>query len=269
MHDVEQFARHTAVTDLGAVRQWSQVTAIVPTDIPAVVRGLVVHMDQAIEVPDERGSHEPKILRVEQMLERLRDLDAAPLPVARPMPHRLVGHCRTTSVLACALYRELAVPARARVGFAAYYADGRDFYGDHWLVEVWDASEARWRRTDPELDESTRLEHQITFDPDDVPLGEFIPAGRGWLDCRFGAANAETFGPYPDATGWTALAAQLGRDAASLAGTEVGPFDVWLPPTLSDSELVAMDELAEATLIADIDTVGALRATHAWLCEPE
>jgi hypothetical protein len=62
---------------------------------------------------------------------RIHQLDPAPPWTARPVTERLVGHCRTTSVLACALYRELSVPARVRVGFAAYYADGRDFNGDH------------------------------------------------------------------------------------------------------------------------------------------
>ena len=182
-----------------------------PAQLPAVVRGLVVHMDRATGIADSRKLSEARMIGVAEMLQRIHQLDPAPPWTARPVAERLVGHCRTTSVLACALYRELSVPARVRVGFAAYYADGRDFNGDHWVVEIWDATSSRWRLVDPELDDATREEHCIEFDPEDVPRDQFILAGQAWLDCRGAAASAETYGPYPEATGWSAIAAQLGR----------------------------------------------------------
>jgi hypothetical protein len=138
------------------------------------------------------------------------------------------------------------------------------------VVEVWDATSSRWRLVDPELDDATRAEHCIEFDPDDVPRDQFIPAGQAWLDCRGAAADAETYGPYPEAAGWSAIAAQLGRDAAALTGSEVGPFDNWLPQELCSDQADVLDELAAATLEQPGDgaRVRELRGRHPWLVEP-
>jgi hypothetical protein len=268
--ELERFVSHSRVTELGPWRAWCEAATISPEQVPAVVRGLVVHMDRAAGIADSRKQREARMIGVAEMLERINQLDPAPPRSARPVTERLVGHCRTTSVLACALYRELSVPARVRAGFAAYYADGREFNGDHWVVEVWDAALNRWRLVDPELDEATRAQHSIEFDPADVPRDQFILAGQAWLDCRSAAAGAAAYGPYPDATGWSALAAQLGRDAAALTGSEVGPFDDWLPPELSPEQAAVLDELAATTLEQPGvgDRVRELRRRHPWLVEP-
>lgn len=266
-HDA--YVAHTASTDLGVYGSWPGIGELRPEQVPAVVRNLVVHMDRAGAVAAHR-SDEPAIRRVADMLARLHDLVDAAITAPRPAGRRLVGHCRTSSVLATAFYRQLGIAARPRCGFAAYYADGRDFYGDHWVVEVWDQATATWRLVDTELDAASRAAHDISFDPADVPRDELILAGQAWLNCRAGSARARMFGPYPDRTGWRQLADQLARDAACLCGQEPGPFDSWLPERLAPELEQVLDELAAISLeptvtAADLDD---LRIRHRWLVPP-
>jgi hypothetical protein len=208
--------------------------------------------------------------RVADMLSRLRDLSEEAITAPRAPERRLVGHCRASSVLATAIYRQSGVAARPRCGFAAYYAGGRDFYGAHWVAEAWDQPAARWKLVDTELDAATMAAHRISFDPADLPRDEFILAGQAWLDCRAGTAPADRFGPYPDRTGWRELADQLARDAACLCRHEAGPFDTWLPELLTARNEQALDLLAQMTLRPDITAADLddLRADHPWLAAP-
>jgi transglutaminase-like putative cysteine protease len=55
------------------------------------------------------------------MLGRLFELAERPLGESRSLSERLVGCCRDFTVLFLTMARELGIPARARVGFAAYF----------------------------------------------------------------------------------------------------------------------------------------------------
>ena len=115
-----------------------------------LVSGLVTHRAddlQAIGVPDERLD-EIDSRYAEVMLERLKALDGRNLTEARNPIDRIVGCCRDFTVLYLTLLRNQAVPVRARVGFASYFAPG--WYVDHEVAEVWDQAEQRWRLVDPE-----------------------------------------------------------------------------------------------------------------------
>ena len=64
----------------------------------------------------------------------------------RPAADRVVGCCRDATVLFLALARHKGIPARARVGFAAYIVPG--WLIDHVVAEVWDDAKGRWRLID-------------------------------------------------------------------------------------------------------------------------
>ena len=64
-------------------------------------------------------------------------------------PDRVVGCCRDATVLFLALARRKRIPARARVGFAAYFHPG--WLINHVVAEVWDSAAGRWRLVDPEM----------------------------------------------------------------------------------------------------------------------
>ena len=147
-----QYAEQSAVTDPGL---WEDRIKGTGNDLAALrrmVSGLVVHYrDPAYDdygLPAERRA-EIDTRYAERMLDRLGELDAAPLGAERSRVNRLVGCCRDFTVLYLMLLRAAGIPARARVGFAGYFADG--WWIDHVVAEVWDAGEGRWRLVDAQL----------------------------------------------------------------------------------------------------------------------
>jgi hypothetical protein len=96
---------------------------------------------------------------VREILECLLRRDGRELTITRPPQHRFFGCCRH-ALLAAAIFRTHAVPARVRVGFATYFTPG--FLEAHWVCEYWDG--AQWRLLDAELDETA------------VPHGQFLDA---------------------------------------------------------------------------------------------
>jgi hypothetical protein len=176
-------------------------------------------------------------------------LDPRPPAEPRAPQDRLVGHCRTSSVLLTSFLRHQGVAARPRCGFSVYYAGGREFYGDHWVTEYWHPSD-RWRLADAELDDATCAEHGIGFDPLDVPRDQLLLAGRAWQDGRADGDRWRWYGVHPGDTGRGYVAGQLLRDVACLAGDEPSAFDGWAPDPLSPY-LEDLDLLAARTLQPD------------------
>jgi hypothetical protein len=186
------------------------------------------------------------------MLARIHELDFRPLAEARDPAARLVGHCRSSSVLLTAFLRAQGTPARPRCGFSVYYAGGREFYGDHWVTEYWDTDDAaagsgRWQLADAELDDETMREHGLTFDPVDVPRTQLLLAAVAWQQGRADSDAWRWFGAHPDDTSQSYVAGQLLRDAACLVRREPGAFDSWLPGDVGD-RVQTLDRLANFTL---------------------
>ena len=107
------------------------------------------------------------------LLQRVTELDPAPLDQPRPREARVVGTCRHFAVLATALLRATGVPARARCGFAGYFVPGK--WVDHWITEHWSSDQQRWLRVDPEV-----IDLGLVGDPFDLTGSEFLTGGEAW-----------------------------------------------------------------------------------------
>ena len=91
--------------------------------------------------------------------------------------------CAGFARVATAVLRMHAIPARCRVGFAAYFNPG--FLEDHWVCEFWDG--AAWRLLDTQLDEDgASASSGIDFAPQDVPREQFVDASTAWRRLRAG-----------------------------------------------------------------------------------
>jgi hypothetical protein len=123
------------------------------------------------------------------MLEGIQELDPRPLTEERPPERRLIGNCRDSAVLFCAILRHQGRPARARAGFATYFQPG--FFGDHWVCEPWEAERQRWVSVDPDISPDPAL---WGFDTLDVPADRLLVAGRAWQACRAENADPVRFG---------------------------------------------------------------------------
>jgi hypothetical protein len=197
----------------------------------------------------------------DHMLERLVELHDVPLGTER-LPHqRLVGCCRDFTVLFLAMARHRGVPARARIGFAAYFV--ADWNVDHEIAEVWDAAEQRWRLVDPELHDGHRDPSDgEVIDPLDVPADRFIVAPRAWMACRSGEEDPARFVVAPDleipqTRGWPYLVHNLLQDLAALNRQEMVLWDTW---GLAECEELTPAHLDVLDRAAEIMASGAATA---------
>jgi hypothetical protein len=241
-----------------------------PSTAAAVVRGVLVHRDWAPLLglqfgPDRLADQQVRSMR--DVVVRVVDLYDAPLTEERPPAERMVGVCRHFATLHVALLRRAGVPARARVGFARYFEDG---WVDHWVTEWWDGE--RWVMTDAQIGPVAAGALRLTFDPADMPPGEFLTAGDAWLRCRAGAEDPDRFGIF-DLRGLFFVAGNVTHDLAALNKVELLPWDIWGglggPPGWSptDDQLEAVDSVAHLLVGDDLSALRA-RFTEADVAVP-
>ena len=222
MDEAAFFRRHSRLTDPGAGRPLLAGL----TDIEAMteaIGGVMVHRDETVwrfgfALPEERRE-EANTRFVAAILAHLGSLDA------RPATERFAGTCRDFTVLLCAMLREAGTPARARCGFANYFAEG--FFDDHWVVEAWD-DDLGWRLIDAQVASAPKGTYRNDFDPLDVPRDAFLVGGEAWLDCRAGRRDPDRFGVgVAGITGMWEIQGNVVRDLASLHRIETLPWDSW------------------------------------------
>jgi hypothetical protein len=143
------------------------------------------------------------------------------------------------------------VPARDGNGgtialwLRAYLGEAWD---DHWVCEYWSGREARWCRSDAQLDEVTRVARGVTFDTANVPRDRSLTAGEAWLRCRADNDRPERFG-HGDTNGLWFMKVNAVRDAFAVDNRETTAWDRWpeAPPelrTVSHDEIAALDTLS-------------------------
>jgi hypothetical protein len=147
----------------------------------------------------------------------------------RPPAERMVGCCRDATVFFLALARHKGIPARARVGFAAYLRPG--WLIDHVVAEVWDGR--RWRLVDPEMGGEWKPEvNGRPVDWLDLAPDQFVTGPRAWEAVREGGSDPERHVVAPDLDvpalrGLPYIAHNVIHDLASLNKTEMLLWDVW------------------------------------------
>jgi hypothetical protein len=233
-----------------------------PNDVGALVQ-LIQHLliydvvardFYQVTLPPVREA-EIHIRPLEGLLHAIVALEDRPLTVARPAHRRLAGRCHHFVLLLVAMLRARGIPARARSGFGAYF--NAPYFEDHWVCEYWRASEDRWARADPQVDQIWRTRLAIDHDVLDVPRGRFLDAGAAWKRCRAGMADPNRFGiDFVKLRGLWFIAGSLIRDVAALNKIEMLPWDVWgaqprQDATLDPAQLGFFDQLAELTVEPD------------------
>jgi hypothetical protein len=210
--------------------RWAPLAAEIPPVPDVVVRvvsGLLCHPFLApmrnVKLPAsaevDRG-----IRSVETMLERLLSRDNRPLTVSRTPENRFFCVCSGFARLAASAFRAHSIPARCRVGFAAYFTPG--FLEDHWVCEYWEGEQ--WRLLDAELDEAAVKDFRVTFTPWDVPRGQFIDASTAWCRLRAGQLDPAKMGLSAlGLAGTWFVAGNVMLDVAALNKEEMLPWEKW------------------------------------------
>lgn len=225
------YSTQSAITDPG---RFASLFDQAPDDLGEMARWVRnVHFHEAyaeqagLDLPDDAAS-DPAVRFLEPSLARIMARDDRPLDVARSKQHCFIGTCRDYAVMLCSLIRHQGRPARVRCGFAFYYEPGANFGADHWVTEIWDGGEGRWRLADAEVDPELAQHQAITIDPFDLPRDRFLVAGTAWALCRNGKADPETYGVMgQEIRGQWFMAANVVRDLAALNKREVTVFDYW------------------------------------------
>ena len=230
---LDYYARQSPLTDPG---RYAGLFAGLPHTIAGlcqVVQGLLIHYmggeRYGFQIPQERLA-EVNTRYMEQMLARIVELDGRPLAEPRPPEKRLVGCCRDTAALFCAMARHQGLPTRSRYGFAVYFTRwDPDFNCSHVIAEVWDRGEKRWRLVDPELDDLAIRENAIRFDVHDVPREQFLVGGKAWQMCRAAGADPDKFGVsgFGNMKGLPFVRGNLIQDLAALNKMELLNWDCW------------------------------------------
>ena len=189
------------------------------------------------------------------MFARVLERGEPSLARSRPPADRMVGCCRDATVFFLALARHKGIPARARVGFGAYFHPG--WLIDHVVAEVWDGY--RWRLVDAEMDGGWRPEvNGQPVDWLDLTPDQFVTGPRAWQAAREGRSDPERHVVAPDLDvpvlrGWPYLAHNVIHDLAALNKTEMLLWDGWGrqlgygPGPLPEEDAAVLDEVCAAT----------------------
>jgi len=207
-------------------------------------------------IPAERMS-EINTRYADAMLARVLERGEPSLARDRVAAERLVGCCRDATVLFLALARHKGIPARARVGFAAYFDPG--WLIDHEVAEVWDDQESRWRLVDPEMNSGWTPE--VNGRPVnwlDLTPEQFVTGPHAWRAARDGRSDPDRHVvavdlDIPVLRGWPYLAHNVIHDLVALNKTEMLLWDGWGmmlghgPGPVPEPDAKVLDEVCAVT----------------------
>ncbi|MFD7157567.1 transglutaminase domain-containing protein [Kribbella sp. NPDC059898] len=239
-----------------------------PDDIPgiaAVVRNLVIHYrGGGIEFTGERLA-EIDNRWVSAILDVDQKRNGTPLAAPREPVDKVVGCCRDFTLLFVSVLRHKGIPARSRVGFADYFAQG--FNHDHVVAEYWNGE--RWVMIDAQLDPTEGR----PFDVQDMPSGPFRSAAEVWLGVRAGDLDPDLFGVDPGMPigGAWFVRNYVHYQLAHLNGDELLLWDNWgsMSDTLDGADLEGTDRIARLMVAADNgDEAAAKEAGELYRTDP-
>ena len=220
-------------------------------DLCDLVAKQLVHPWTGGPQPEGR-TYEPQANQtVETILEHLMRFNNAGLVMNRTLNERVIAGCRENALLLTSILRYQGVPARGRAGWCHYVSSNPDLYADHWVTEVWHATEQRWMLVDTNPKKI------------DFPRQEFEPGGAAWLALRNGQAEPELYRQKPD---WFYVKLNFAHDFNALLGE--GPHYWEAPPLfhkdrgqMTAEELSLLDQLAKLLQHPDdnLDTIVSLQ----------
>lgn len=229
----------------------AEMLADLPESLPALctlIKKQLIHPADRYKykrrLPPGLKNEDKRFITVAQMLATLQKRDVAGLTMARKPKDRLLVSCRYHALLLAAILKTQDIPARIRVGFANYVSPNKMKYVDHWLCEVWQASEQRWIFVDPDKEVI------------DVSPTKFRTASYVWLGVRKHFISPDKFG-VGRFWGWEPIRQNLIHDFEACLNIE--PVYWQGPPLfkvqkakLKKQQLQLLDEVAE--LLQNPDT---------------
>ena len=186
-------------------------------------------------------NHEINLRSVEEILEYLLSLDEDPLTGERGPEVRAVGNCRDYATLLVSILRYQGIPARVRSGVARYFSK-TGFLEDHFICEFWNASEQRWQRVDPQIDQIQKDALELNMDMTDLPADQFLNAGESYFELKSGKVEPKNIGVM-EFLGWRYARYKLVSDLASINKLEILAWEGWgICKRINQEQLTASDQ---------------------------
>ena len=228
---LEYYRKQSPITNPGQFSELFDPLPDYPGEMIEVIHGLIIHklVADAYHEPLSQNQRSEQHLRsIKQILQRIQDLDNAPLIDPRIPTKRLVGVCRDFAVLLTSMLRYKGIPARMRVGFASYFDPEGIMKYDHWITEYWQEFEKRWILADAQIDEIQRRSFRINVDVTDLKSDhDFYFAGSAWLKARAGSIKSTYYRFSGSWKGLPCIRGNLLHDFQSLNKVELNPGDSW------------------------------------------
>ena len=209
-------------------------------DLCAWIKTQLIHPAEveryAAVLPEGRTREDTAFYSVQDMLKELVIRDPRGLTMGRDPAARLVLSCRYHAMLLVSVMKSRGIPARVRVGFAAYLDPQGGRHIDHWISEIWNAREDRWMWVDPDT-------HRVDFDGFEV-------ARDVWLGAREGELDPQHYGFHI----WWGLGYILGNLGHDLHACLNHELIYWEGPELfhREPEALSADELAFVDRLAHL-----------------
>ena len=262
MSSIDFYKKHSCITD---PKEFSYLFDAISSDVVTIknlLQGIILHFWDGgfynYQIAFKR-LFDIETRYVYKILEKMIQLNDAPLTVERSLDDRIVGSCRDYATLFCAILRHHGVPARTRVAFSAYYF--QNYYHDEVVLEYWNQEKEKWCLIDPRVTEPhiVRQKLIIDFDLFDVPRDKLIVAGLAWEMARENPALADKFcgGDRSKNKGLWYIRDRLVQDLAALNSVEMQLWDAWGLILASheieedQAQLIYLDTLAKLTLDPD------------------
>lgn len=201
----QYYAREDKITSLGAFSKNipKPMDIIQACDLVnnLILIDIFVSMKR-IKVP-ESFRHDVNVRTIEEKLDILSKRSHSDFNMPRNHNEKMLGNCRDTSLLLCAILRSNGIPARVRSGFATFFTPKKKF--DHWLCEYWDQDKSVWIKVDSWM---YQIKHhkallpfffriglkKLSYTPLDVAEKHFIPGGQAWINCELKGDDSNKYG---------------------------------------------------------------------------
>jgi excinuclease ABC subunit A len=227
---LQYYTLHSPLTDPGP---YTYLYDGLPDDLEGIfqaIQGVLLHRNAVgyfkVDLTSPRRA-EIGLRTMQQRLAHLCELDEAPLVIQRDPADRQIGLCRDFALFLTSILRHKGLPARMRVGFAAYFP-GNPFYSDHWITEYWLAAQDRWVLADADVGGMPvdAFSTPILADLTDLrPDQDFYVAGSAWLLARAGKVKSTLFRYSKRWKGFPCIRGNLLHDFQALNRLEMRIFD--------------------------------------------
>lgn len=241
--------------------RWSETRSLVneidpiPADIEKVfqfVQGLLLHdhFGRLLygDPPPCIETASRVTLPVSERLRSIHNFQVSPLTQPREVSFRSIGTCRDFALLACAILRHKGFACRVRCGFARYF--NPPAYEDHWIIEIWNQTEQRWLRADPQIDKEHVRHLSISFSTTDLPAQHFLFPCEVWERHHRNLSKLSNYG-HGEHRGLWFVRVNLARDLFALMKDEVTEWDTWRDHAQKDKAITvaAINECAELAMV--------------------